>query len=93
MFILDDSVELRDARAQGQAPVPPCIVQLSGGAGIVIEVEDKCDRIGIINIKPEVVRVQITTSVANVKCNEELTDFLATALAVRLSALSVRCLS
>lgn len=93
LFVFDDAVECVDSGSGGAAsaaaPVPPCVLALPGGAGLVIDAEDKGERPGIVKVRPDVVRVQLTTSLANDKCNVELLDFLSRALATRRSALSV----
>ena len=76
--------------ANAPAPAPPCVVLLSEGAGVKIDVTDRGESVGIIAIRPDDVLVQTVSSVANEKCNAELLEFFAKALAIRRSTLSVR---
>lgn len=76
--------------AAAPAPVPPCIVLLPGGAGVILDLTDRASATGLVKIRPDVVLAASSASVANPKCNDELLDFLARALAVRRSTLAVR---
>jgi hypothetical protein len=60
------------------------------GSGVKFSVDDRGSKAGFIKIRADDVLVQTTSSVANQKCNLELLDFLAHALALRRSSLSVR---
>ena len=108
VFVMDDAVEPAPAvivptgaaaddpdaaaAAAAPAPAPPCVVLLDDGAGVHVDVVDRGDSTGIIAVRPQEVRVQAMASVANEKCNAELLEFLAKALALRRSTLSVRSL-
>jgi hypothetical protein len=60
------------------------------GSGVKFTVDDRGNKAGFIKIRTEDVMVQMTSSVANEKCNAELLDFLAQSLALRRSNLAVR---
>jgi hypothetical protein len=87
---MDDAVEEVDNGSAAVAPVPPCIVLLEGGAGVRVVVDDRGAEVGLVSLRTDDVLVQTVSSVAQDKCNTELLDFLAKALAVRRSTLTVR---
>ena len=60
------------------------------GAGVKFAVDDRGNKAGFIKVRTDDVMVQMTSSVANDKCNTELLDFLAQSLALRRSNLAVR---
>lgn len=93
LYVMDDAVERLAPAAQGAAPVPPCVLAQKDGAGVIVDVDDKADSVGIITLRPDKLRVQLMSSVANARCNEELTSFLAKALDVRQERLAVRSLA
>lgn len=91
MYIMDDAVDEEDgASAAAAVPVPPCCVLLQEGAGVKLDIIDRGTQVGIVSIRPDDVLLQTRSSAANEKCNLEVLDFLAKALAVRRSSLSVR---
>jgi hypothetical protein len=59
------------------------------GSGVKFTVDDRGSKAGFIKIRTEDVMVQMTSSVANERCNTELLDFLAHSLALRRSNLAV----
>lgn len=60
------------------------------GSGVKFTVDDRGNKAGFIKVRIDDVMVQMTSSAANEKCNAELLDFLAQALALRRSNLAVR---
>lgn len=92
VYVMDDAVvEAPDATAaDAPMPAPPCVVLLDTGAGVRVDIDDRAAEAAIIAIRADDVLVATAASVANEKCNAELLDFFARALAVRRSTLSVR---
>ena len=91
MYVMDDAVD-ETPPVEGElavVPVPPCCVLLGGGAGVRLEIADRGTAAGIVSIRPDDVLLQTRSSVANEKCNEEILEWLARALALRRSTLSV----
>jgi hypothetical protein len=91
---MDDAVDEALDAIEAAVPIPPCCVLLEEGAGVKLDLIDRGAEVGIVSIRPDDVLLQTRSSVANEKCNSEVLDFLAKALAVRRSTLSVwRCTS
>jgi hypothetical protein len=94
VYVMDDAVDEALDAIEAAVPIPPCCVLLEEGAGAKLDLIDRGAEVGIVSIRPDDVLLQTRSSVANEKCNSEVLDFLAKALAVRRSTLSVwRCTS
>lgn len=88
LFVMDDAVEEGEEDSR-TPPVPPCIVLLADGAGARFSIDDRGAQTGFIKVRPDDVLAQTVSSAANDSCNGELLDFLAKAMLLRRSTLSV----
>lgn len=95
IYIFDDALTTYSAEEGGRierAPVPPCITyanRIPPKTQIVLDLDTRGKKPGIIKITADNVRLQLTQPVASPEANDELLELLRSALGVRLGALAI----
>lgn len=88
LYILDEAVAEYAGRInemKKDTPVPPCIMYVEPeGCQIALEVEDKATKPDIIKISADSVRIAIISSVSHDHANEEILEFMAKVLVMKL---------
>lgn len=92
IYIIDGALSTVAAETNPQdAPVPPCISRLEGGlVQVAIEVEAAAQRSAITRVNADDVRVTIAAPAARGEANNELLEFMAKVLGLRLSQMTLQ---
>ncbi|XVF11540.1 hypothetical protein REPUB_Repub08aG0036800 [Reevesia pubescens] len=92
IYAVDGALSTVAAETNPQdAPVPPCISQLEGGlVQVAIEVEDRAQRSAITRVNADDVRVTVAAPAARGEANNELLEFMAKVLGLRLSQMTLQ---
>ncbi|CAN6567353.1 unnamed protein product [Malus baccata var. baccata] len=92
IYVVDGSLSTVAAETNPQdAPVPPCISNLEGGlVQVAIEVEDRAQRSAITRVNADDVRVTVAAPAARGEANNELLEFMAKVLGLRLSQMTLQ---
>ncbi|XP_068343037.1 UPF0235 protein At5g63440-like [Pyrus communis] len=92
IYVVDGALSTVAAETNPQdAPVPPCISNLEGGlVQVAIEVEDRAQRSAITRVNADDVRVTVAAPAARGEANNELLEFMAKVLGLRLSQMTLQ---